>query len=340
MSTSPLNRSVLVVATVSLIVVAHARAQSGAGPRDGTVRGQVVDDRGQPLAGCRVSIGGFLGEGDQLHLLALPVSTRTNAQGHYEITGVPPGYWYVQVQQDVLLAGAVTTDVPDYPLSYFPGVTEARLARSVRVVAGATVDHIDVVVPRIPVFEMALRLSPLEQVTSRQVELFLDASAAGKPRAIPARAIEPGGIARFRRLRPGRYFVWARARTPTNILAAWRTIDIDDRSVELDLPLSATGRVAGRVVSADLPALSGARVVAVLVDGEREIDPRMPDSVEIEADGRFTIDGLFGDRRLRLIGLPEGWDIRAVRLNGRDMPVSISIATGTSVDGIELVVAR
>jgi hypothetical protein len=304
-----------------------------------TLRGRIVDDREQPIAATRVSVGWFIGPPDQLRLLPLPLGAVTDADGSYEVSSVPPGEWYVQVEQRALLPGDVVGEAPDYPLTYFPGVTDARLARPVRFVPGAT-RTVNIIVPAIPVFELALRLTPLEQVTSRQVELFLDATDAGFPRVIPAREVEPGGIARFRRLRNGRYFVWARARSSQTILAAWQSVQVDGRSLDLVLPLLPAGRISGRVVSDDIAALSGARVVAALVDGERERDPRAPDSVEIDAAGRFAIDGLFGDRRLRLIGLPQGFELEAVRLDGRDLTTPISIAPGTTVDRIELLVAR
>jgi hypothetical protein len=145
---------------------------------------------------------------------------------------------------------------------------------------------------------------------------------------------------RFQRLRAGRYFLWARAETPARALVGWRWIEVKDRSLDIDFPLAPGGRISGRVVSAEPAALSGARVVAALVDGDREIDPRAPDSVEIAGDGSFAIDGVFADRRLRVIGLPEGHTVKAVRVGGREVTAPLSIGSGAAVEGIEIVVSR
>jgi hypothetical protein len=337
-------------ATAYVGPVAHANGQPRRGLEGGTLRGRVIDDVGRPLSGCRISIGSLLAGEEALHLLALPISIRTNLDGEYEARDVPAGDWYIRVEQDVLAPGVYDSEnargrspswaTPDYPITYFPGVTDARLAKAVRVVRGASVGDLDIVVPHIPVFDLALKLSPLDALTSTAVEVFLNATQAGRPRAITPRDIEPGGIVRFKRLRSGPYFVWARARTPNEILAAWRRIEIASQTVEVDFSLTRAGRIAGRVVAADLNAISGARVVATLVDSGLALDHRDPDSVDMAEDGRFAIDGLFGERRLRMIGLPEGWTVRAIRQKGREIGMPLLVRSGASIDDIEIVVER
>jgi hypothetical protein len=329
---------VLLATIGSLGIAADAGAQKE-GRQTATLRGRVIDDRGQPVAASRIVLGWFIGSTDELRLLHLPLGGFTDPDGQFEIGGVPAGDWYVQAEEPALLPGPAGRDAPDYPATYYPGVRDARLARPVHFDPGSIV-NIDLVVSAIPVFELALRLSPLDQVTTRPVELFLDATEAGLPRVLPARQVEPGGIARFRRLRAGRYFLWARAETPTNALVGWRSIEVKDRSLDLDFPLAPGGRVSGRVVCAEPVALSGARVVAALVDGEREIDPRAHDSVEIAGDGRFAIDGLFANRRLRVIGLPDGYAVKAVRVAGRDVTAPLAVGAGVAIEGVEIVVAQ
>lgn len=334
--------SVVALALVAIAWTGPAAAavQQAGSPPGGTIRGRVIDDGGRAIAGCRVAIGVLLGGGDASTLIALPLSIRTDANGEYVAHDVPPGDWYVRVEQDVLVAGALDADLPDYPVTYFPGVTDVRLARTARIAPGATVDAIDVTVPRIPVFEMALHLLGLDTAASQTLELFLNAAAAGRPRAITPRDIEPGGIVRFKRLRPGSYFVWARAQAADGSLAAWREIAIVDRSVTINLPLAPTGRMTGRIVGPESGRVAGARIVAALVDGDREIDYRAPDSGEIGADGRFAIQGVFGERRLRLIGAPEGLTVREVRVGGRAVGEPLTFPPGALIDDVEVVVGR
>ena len=39
----------------------------------------------------------------------------------------------------------------------------------------------------------------------------------------------------------------------------------------------------------------------------------------VQADGRFVLDGLNGPRRIRLLRAPESWNLKAIRVNGRDL---------------------
>lgn len=316
----------------------HARAQHAAG----ILRGRVVDDRGAPLVACRVSIGSLLGAGTEARLLALPVSTRTRQDGTFQIEQVPPGDWYLRVEQDVLPPRALTSDTPDYPVTYYPGVTRAHDAKPIHMTAGGLVAGVTVVVRSIPVFDLVLALGPREALQSATLELFIDATEAGRPRAITPNAPEPDGSVRFRRLRPGPYFVWARATRPgERARAAWRRVEIVDKSERLDFLLAPTARLSGRIVGADAAVVTGARVVAALVDDDgREVDYRNPDSAAIDADRRFTIDGVFGRRALRVIGLPPPWRVQSIRLGARPMGGTLLVPEGGTIADIEIEVIR
>ncbi|MCA1583879.1 MAG: carboxypeptidase-like regulatory domain-containing protein, partial [Acidobacteria bacterium] len=279
--------------STSVRVAAAAQTTTRPQPADaaGTIRGRVTDDAGHPVAGCRVSVGS-IPAGDQV-LLALPLAIRTDANGEYEVPGVPAGEWHLKVEHDAIAPGGLSADHPDYATVFFPGVTDARNARRVRVVGGAPVVA-DVVMLRITVYELALRLAPVDLLRSNSLELFINAAAAGRPRAISPRDVEPDGTVRFKRLRPGPYFVWARVRAGDGVLVAWQNVVVTDRSLQLDFPLVPAGRLAGRIVAPDLEAISGARVVASLVHEGQPVDFREPDTAVVSSDGGFVIDGLFG----------------------------------------------
>lgn len=123
------------------------------------------------------------------------------------------------------------------------------------------------------------------------------------------------------RVKPGRYMLWARAQTADGFEASWQALDVFSDMSGIQLPMTPAGRISGRVVTdtgSTLPA-EGLRVAAILTDGTDEVDPLARDQVEVEADGRFVIDGLFGDRTIRVIELPSGWALtRAARQSARD----------------------
>ena len=81
------------------------------------------------------------------------------------------------------------------------------------------------------------------------------------------------------------------------------------------LSLEPTARVNGRVIGdrGGLPPLDNARLVATWTDGTIALDPLGRDESSVGADGSFTIDGLFGRRTFPIAGLPDGWQVSAVR---------------------------
>jgi hypothetical protein len=61
--------------------------------------------------------------------------------------------------------------------------------------------------------------------------------------------------------------------------------------------------------------------------------------VPVEADGSFNIEGLFGRRAMRLIGLPADWRVYAIRQGRTEVSGAINVPLDTTVD-ITIVLAR
>ncbi|HXG54141.1 MAG TPA: carboxypeptidase-like regulatory domain-containing protein, partial [Vicinamibacterales bacterium] len=99
---------------------------------------------------------------------------------------------------------------------------------------------------------------------------------------------------------------------------------------------SATGRVTweGGSKPASTPTL---RISALATDTD---GPRMMGTggASVTAEGTFEIKGLAGARVIRPVGLPQGWVLKAVRLNGQDISdTGIDVKPGEPVSGLEVV---
>ncbi len=58
----------------------------------------------------------------------------------------------------------------------------------------------------------------------------------------------------------------------------------------------------------------------------------------VKADGTFEVKGLSGNRIVRVAGLPPGWTLKAVRVNGNDVTDSgIDFKAGEAVSGVDVV---
>jgi len=69
------------------------------------------------------------------------------------------------------------------------------------------------------------------------------------------------------------------------------------------------------------------------------VNPRAPDQSQLDDDGSFRIEGLFGKRALRLVGLPRDWTIVSVLQGRTDVTGGVEVPLDSTVD-LRIVVAR
>ncbi len=59
----------------------------------------------------------------------------------------------------------------------------------------------------------------------------------------------------------------------------------------------------------------------------------------VKADGTFELKGLTGTRLIRAVGLPPGWMLKSVHVNGADVTdTGVEFKPGEAVTGLEVVV--
>ena len=77
-------------------------------------------------------------------------------------------------------------------------------------------------------------------------------------------------------------------------------------------------------------AFDGIRVGATWFEDGVEINPLEIDEVPVAADGTFRLDGMFGTRKLQLMGLDPAWEIRSITQDRREVAESgITLITDT-----------
>lgn len=108
------------------------------------------------------------------------------------------------------------------------------------------------------------------------------------------------------------------------------------------LVTSKGGRATGRVTFEDgakPPNLGSIRISAPSTDS----DAMMAGGAfgRVEPDGSFELTGLSGTRLIRAVGLPAGWTLESVRLNGTDITdAGAEFKAGDVVSGLEVVFTR
>jgi len=291
-----------------------------------TVAGRVTRHDGAPVAGARVVALPVRDDSDDP---SIPPNSfgRTNAQGEYVLLNLPEGIYQISAvtEGDSRTRGNT--------LVHYPGTTSTEDAVAVKVSRAAAANNIDIVFPASELLRISGTIVHSDGATGTEAFLL-----AGRE-TYPVVVSEKGSFT-TPDLRAGRYTLVARARKDDEVEVASTPIDLISDVTDLVVGLVPAGTISGRVVTDDgTPLRSLIQVAAVLVDDGKEIDEYRRDRTDVTDEGKFVLRGLFGQRVIRLAGFTDGWKIARVTV-GKDDVTTVSIAAGTRVDEVVIVITR
>jgi protocatechuate 3,4-dioxygenase beta subunit len=259
---------------------------------------------------------------------------------------------------------APSTPTSGYAATYFPGTASAADAQKITISVGQEAQGTDFAL-------LAVRLARITGVVLNSEGKPVDGAMIT---ATPARGLEGpiamlGGSARTNKdgsftlpnVAPGDYTLQVRSMTITTS-AAGDSMTFSTRILAgggdaefASLPLSVSGDDLSNVVITTTKG--GSATGRITFDGNR---PQSIDAVRVTAmpaemegpgimggmggsttkpDGTFELKGLVGQRLLRVAGLPQGWVLKAVSLNGSDVTdTGIEFKGTDAISGIEVVV--
>jgi hypothetical protein len=282
---------VIVPAIFLSIVVVQANTTA---PQLTMVSGRITDTEGAPIEFGLV----LLRPASSDEPLPPIKVVQTDIAGYYVIDLVPPGGYIVEAVGPARPPSAF--GVEEYRRTYYPGVQTLADAKVIDVSAGARVSGVNIALPQVdgPLIEGRV----VGGVLGEQPVIGLLSSPAG---IVRRGRINEDGAFRFIGLREGRYVVWASVSDAQGLLVASQTINLEQKPQSVSLRLQRAGKIRGRiVVSGRFTALDGVRVGAALTDRDSDIDPLLTQQTTVAPDGTFAIDGLFGTRTIRVLGLP------------------------------------
>ena len=317
------------VGTVTLRDRAVARADIAL-VRGGVITGRILDGFGEPAVDAFVQVM----HGKQL--LVNGVSDVTDDRGAFRVYNLSPGDYLVtarpmQSTPRVTISGHVigtsgtgllrSIDGSRLP-TYFPGTPELGAAERITLGAGEERAGVDFTLSRAAPIRISGRIldsSGERPARGVSVSLLLDAPDTVSM-FMASSAIAISGTFEFTEVLPGRYIVAASAGTRdgrTEIAEMSITVgseDIPNLTIVTAPGPTLTGTVIGSHGS--VPDLRGTMVDAMPVGGRLMSFARM--SVNV-IDGTFRIPNLPGAFRLDLRGVPEGWSVQSIEVDGRDV---------------------
>lgn len=307
-------------------------------PTSGSISGRIVDENGDPVEGVAVRLMQlqYSANRRQLVNVAAAGGRATDDTGHYRIYGVPPGEYVVAASvTDRVPAGSgpngaplerAAANIPGYAPTYYPGTVVVSEAQSVRVGLSQDVSSIDLALAtahtaRISGTALDSRGQPMNVLIKRSLR-----SAAVDERPMRA-SMRSDGEFTFEDVAPGEYVLQTKGLRRDEAIEsdfAYEYVTVAGRDVT-GLRLQGTN---GSIVSGHLvfEGLAGTVKPPSVQLGAWPTDfDRAPMLIDDDArtrpggDGRFTLGGLHGPRRLRLLQAPSSWSLKSVRVNGFDV---------------------
>lgn len=318
--------------------------------RGGVLAGWIADDLGDPYPFVRVDAVEYMYLRGRR--VPAPVAwTTTDDRGEFRLGGLAPGTY-------VLRASSVETWSSDdgatahaYARTYFPGVAALDQAQRVSFSAGETLASLNfrLIAGRAARIRgvmrdangepMALQAISLDRAT-RGANGGLFALSRG---ATPARTDANGSFA-FDGLAPGEYVVYSGS-DAEGARVSVVVEEGDARSVVLT-PRKPSA-IAGAIVTDEgtAPPFPPTRLRVTPVDADpRATRPSFtgPRATTVGRDWTFRVEALDGAYLFRVDGLPDGWMLKAVRIEGGDVtdaPLNVP-AGGADRTGLQIVLSR
>lgn len=298
----------MTVATCLALLLLSQQPAAPAAPA--TLRGKVVDPDGRPIAEATVVALAIGTDREFIGLAAL-----TKKDGTFEITGVPESRVIVRAQpRGTITTGQVRTPVVIHPPVYFPGTLERREAWAIDVKPGEIIE-LDIHMPPVFIGSIKTTLTGPAGYTLEHLRVIRPES-----NQIKNVILAENGIGFADELREGKHAITARARLRDTVLVASQTVELTGGEVSVALTLAPGARLRGVVIGdhGQMPPLDNLRVIATWTDRTSDLDPLARDESYVAADGSFVIDGLFGERRIQVAGLPDEWQV-SIRYTNTDI---------------------
>jgi hypothetical protein len=343
--------SFAVVAVIGCTAAVYAQRGADRTPARSMIgiSGRVIDASGAPITGVLVSA---LYPSPERRYGFQPVNVRlkseTNERGEYVLEGLAPGEYYViAVPHNSSLGRDGTPNRVGHANTFHPNATRIADAKRVRLMV-ATVTADITLAPA--------SLAMVSGVVIAESGQPAPGGALGLARGDGLFGLFSGGIAiqpdgRFRvaGLQPGTYYFHYREGQwppPRDVMPKVSGATVELKASDMEnvrvLPIPVV-RGSGRLIvePASRSSLNLAAITVLGVPDDFNGNPGPQRASPLTEDLTFEFKTWPSLGRIRVSGLPPGWTVRSIRVNGTDVTHdTIAFTAGKDLTGIEVEVAK
>ena len=312
--------------------------------RGGAFSGRIIDEFGDPIAGANVSALRYQVTAQGVRTTRTGTSVASDDTGTYRVYGLPPGQYYLSVN-DPSAARIVVLTTPDdssgafrieassitspdgafvanaetrtsYAPTYYPGT--ATLADAQRLTLGLGEEQSGINMAIVPVRAARITGKVMSSNGSPTGATVTLANQMGQSFSVNGgRGSASDGAFAIANIPPGSYTLNVvgpnAGAMPPEVASTPMVVNGQDIT-GLQITLGSGGRIAGSMTAENgvsLPA-ANTKITAVPVRG-------FTPTAAVNSSGTFELEGLVGVYTLRFEGLPNGWMIKSITANGIDV---------------------
>ena len=290
--------------------------------RGSAITGRVSDEFGDPITGARVQVLRSQVQQGRRRLVPTANGAQTDDTGAFRVFGLAPGEYYVAASLQAAPADSSANPI-SYAPTYFPGTGNIADAQRLTLTLGTEQSGINFVLQPV----RAVRVSgTVVDSNGAPTQALLNLVPAGFGDDVglqmgnPARVL-PDGTFTILNVVPGEYVLTVNGRATGNatpeVASVTLTVGNEDLS-GVSVATSKGGTIRGSVVT-DNNAKVVTTNIQVSVQSLRPTPGGFLPRTQVSGAGTFELNGLIGAQLLRVDRLPEGWVVKSIRANGRDI---------------------
>ena len=317
-------------------------------PRGSAITGRITDEFGDPITDVQVQALRYQFLNGERQLVNAGRSAQTDDLGAYRIFGLMPGDYVVRASMRPNMSGGprgADVEPIGYPGTYYPGVTDVSQAQTVTAALGQELSSI--AFPLVPA-----RLSRISGTVMGSdgrplpgAMVMIRARSSGGMGALRmnivnggTNQVRPDGSFQLTNVPPGDYVLDVQQRPqmmrgmqdinlsqlefasmPVSVSGG----DIDNLTIVTTPGVTVSGRVAYQGQGAP-KATQSMQVIAVPPSGGPSpigmlLNAKALGGGRVGQDNTFELRGIAGPQMLRVQGVPPGWTLKSITMDGIDI---------------------
>ena len=286
--------------------------------RAGSVSGRVFSDSGDGLAGVEVELlrRGYLPGGARPITIAF---AQTEDMGTFRFRNVPAGEYYVRAYTSRSLAPTRGAGLLSYTATFFPDATDVSFAQPVIVGGGQELAGVDFALTTARKRTVSGRLVDPAGGTLATAMVSLFSISAAEDLKAP---VATDGRFRITDVPDADYMLRILDRSNARSwTTAFREVSVRDDVTDLQLVAGPSVWIDGRIVREDGQPLpfDPTNLQMSTEQQTSQFGFHSAGSVDVAADGTFSMRSGAGTMSLRVSGLPPRWFVKSQRLDGADV---------------------